>query len=46
VSFDDLYLLRKAEGSKARKATVKQQDIAAFWESQGSTVKLEEEEEE
>jgi hypothetical protein len=46
MSFDDLYLPRKAEGSKARKATVKQQDIAAFWESQGTTVALEEEEEE
>jgi len=46
VSFADLYLPRKAEGSKARKATVKQQDIAAFWESQGTTVALEEEEEE
>ena len=46
VSFDDLYLPRKAEGSKARKATGKQQDVAAFWESQGSIVALEEEEEE
>lgn len=45
ASFDDLYLPRKAEGSKARKATVRQQDIAAFWESQGTTVELEEEEE-
>lgn len=46
VSFADLYLPRKAEGSKARKATVKQQDVAAFWESQGATVALEDEEEE
>jgi hypothetical protein len=45
VSFEDLYLPRKSEGSKARKATFKQQDIAAFWESQGTTVALEEEEE-
>lgn len=33
--FDELYLPRKAEGSKAKKATTKQQDIATFWESQG-----------
>ncbi len=33
--FDELYLPRKAEGSKGKKATPKQQDIAAFWESQG-----------
>jgi hypothetical protein len=45
-AFDDLYLPRKAEGSKARKATVRQQDIAAFWGSQGATVELDEEEEE
>lgn len=46
MSFADLYLPRKAEGSKAKKATVKQQDVAAFWESQGTTVALEDEEEE
>jgi hypothetical protein len=45
-AFDDLYLPRKAEGSKGKKATVRQQDIAAFWESQGATVELDEEEEE
>jgi hypothetical protein len=45
-AFDDLYLPRKAEGSRAKKATVRQQDIAAFWESQGATVELDEEEEE
>lgn len=44
-SFDELYLPRKAEGSKAKKATMKQQDITAFWESQGATVELDEEEE-
>ena|SRR5437868_6818719 len=33
--FEELYLPRKAEGSKAKKATSKQQDIGAFWESQG-----------
>lgn len=46
ASFDDLYLPRKAEGAKGRKATTKQQDIAAFWESQGATAILTEEEEE
>ena len=45
-AFDDLYLPRKAEGSKTKKATAKQQDIVTFWESQGVTVDLEEEEEE
>jgi len=44
IAFDDLYLPRKAEGSKTKKATVRQQDIAAFWESQGATVVIEEEE--
>jgi hypothetical protein len=43
-SFDELYLPRKAEGSKARKATIRQRDIAAFWESQGAAVAEEEEE--
>lgn len=46
ASFDDLYLPRKTEGSKSRKATAKQQDIAAFWESQGATAIEEDEEEE
>jgi hypothetical protein len=44
VSFGDLFLPRKAEGSKAKKATVRQQDIAAFWESQGAVFAEEEEE--
>jgi hypothetical protein len=35
AAFDDLYLPRKAEGSKNKKATAKQQDITGFWESQG-----------
>jgi len=35
-SFDELYLPRKAEGSKNKKAIAKQQDVAAFWESQGA----------
>lgn len=42
--FDELYLPRKAEGSKTKKATPKQQDIAAFWESQGVSAVPEEEE--
>ncbi|MFQ5802015.1 MAG: hypothetical protein ACE5JQ_03850 [Candidatus Methylomirabilales bacterium] len=46
ASFDELYLPRKAEGSKRKKATAKQQDVAAFWESQGATVDFAEEEEE
>jgi len=44
TSFDELYLPRKAEGSKRRKAAARQQDIAAFWESQGAAVAEEEEE--
>jgi hypothetical protein len=42
AAFDDLYLPRKAEGSKNKKATAKQQDITAFWESQGVTTDEEE----
>lgn len=42
--FDELYLPRKAEGSKTGKASAKQLDIAAFWESQGSTFAEEEDE--
>lgn len=38
VNFDELYLPKKAEGAKGKKATVKQQDIADFWQSQGATV--------
>ncbi|RJQ46057.1 MAG: hypothetical protein C4534_03455 [Gaiellales bacterium] len=43
-SFDELYLPRKAEGSKTKKAKTKQQDIAAFWESQGASTVIEKEE--
>ncbi len=43
VAFDELYLPRKAEGKKSRKATARKQDIAAFWESQGVVVAEEEE---
>jgi hypothetical protein len=42
--FADLYLPRKAEGSKGKKATVKQHDIAAFWETQGAVTDIEDEE--
>lgn len=45
VNFDELYLPRKTEGDKGKKATVKQQDIAAFWESQGSIVFVSDDEE-
>jgi hypothetical protein len=41
---DELYLPRKTEGSKTKKATPTQQDIAAFWESQGVSAVPEEEE--
>jgi hypothetical protein len=35
-TFDDLYLPLKSEGRVGKKASAKQQDIAAFWESQGA----------
>ena len=44
-TFDDLYLPRKAEGSKGKKASAKQQDIAGFWEAQGALPVVDEEEE-
>lgn len=44
-SLDELYLPRKAEGSKTKKASVKQRDVAAFWESQGAGTVIEKEEE-
>ena len=34
--FGDVYLPRKAEGSRLRKANARQRDIAEFWESQGA----------
>ncbi len=43
-SFDELYLPRKAEGSKAKKASTRQRDIAVFWETQGVAVTEEEDE--
>lgn len=42
---DDLYLPLKAQGSKGRKASVRQRDVAAFWESQGVIAVVAEEEE-
>lgn len=46
VSLDEVYLPRKAEGAKGKKATARQRDIAAFWESQGAIAMVEEEDEE
>lgn len=45
ASFEGLYLPRKNEGSRAKRATTKQADIANFWESQGSSISADEEEE-
>ena len=45
ISFEELYLPRKSEGSRSKKATPKQKDIADFWESQGVSLDAEEEEE-
>jgi hypothetical protein len=45
-SFDEVYLPRKAEGAKGKKATPRERDIAGFWESQGATAIVEEEEDE
>ena len=42
--FDDVYLPRKAEGSRLKKADVRQRDIAEFWESQGAVGIIDEEE--
>ncbi len=44
TAFDDLYLPRKAEGSRSKKATPRQKDVAAFWEAQGVAAVEEEEE--
>ncbi len=46
ASLDEVYLPRKVEGAKGKKATVRQRDVAAFWESQGATAVAEEEDEE
>ncbi|MGI6604025.1 MAG: hypothetical protein ACOX2S_02930 [bacterium] len=46
TSFDGLYLPRKSQGGKGKRATMKQQDIAAFWETQGSAKLTVEEDEE
>lgn len=42
--FDDVYLPRKAEGSRLKKANVRQRDIVEFWESQGAVGIIDEEE--
>lgn len=44
-SFVELYLPKKAEGSASQKATARQQDIMAFWKTQGVSIVTEEEEE-
>lgn len=44
TSFDELYLPGKREGSKTKKATVRRQDVATFWESQGAAMTEEEDE--
>ncbi len=46
TSLDEVYLPRKAEGARGKKATARQRDIAAFWESQGASGMAEEEEDE
>lgn len=46
ISFDDLYLPPKSEGSRSWKATNRQKDVADFWESQGISLAVDEEEDE
>jgi len=46
ISFDDLYLPPKSEASRSRKATNRQKDVADFWESQGISLAVDEEEDE
>jgi hypothetical protein len=41
--FDEVYLPRKTEGSRLRKANLRQRDIAEFWESQGAVGIIDEE---
>jgi hypothetical protein len=45
VKLDDQGVPRKAQGSRSKKASARQQDIAAFWESRGGLVVAGEEEE-
>jgi hypothetical protein len=45
VSFDEISLPLKAQGARGKKATARQKDIAAFWESQGAAVGEEEDDE-
>lgn len=46
ISFDDLYLPKKADGSRGKRATARQRDIADFWETQGIALDIDEEEDE
>lgn len=46
ISFDELYLPKKAEASSRKRATTRQKDIADFWESQGVSLAVDEEEDE
>jgi hypothetical protein len=45
ISFEELYLPRKDEGARTKKATARQRDISDFWESQGVSTLAEEEQE-
>jgi hypothetical protein len=46
ISFDELYLPKKAEAFRGKRATTRQKDIADFWESQGVSLAVDEEEDE
>jgi hypothetical protein len=46
ITFEDLYLPKKTEGSRGKKATTRQRDVADFWESQGVSLSNDEEEDE
>jgi hypothetical protein len=44
AGFDEVYLPRKSEGSRGKRASARQRDIAEFWESQGVIGTVDEEE--
>jgi len=44
ANFDNLYLPRKGEGARSKKASPRQIDIADFWETQGVSTLADEEE--
>jgi len=46
ITFEEIYIPRKAEGARGKRATAKQMDVAGFWESQGFSTLAEGEEEE